>query len=742
MDVVTYQNPANGWTVIKVHDCETKLSFSAVGTFAAIHPGEVFMIFGKWIVHATFGRQFQIHRAVSVRPTNTEALIRYLSSGMFKGIGPKIAQKIVRHFGEETLQILDEKPQKLKLVPTLGKKSVNKLIEAWGEKTRNSEAMQFLSHHGISLNAAQKIIAAYGHQTVSVISENPYRLIKHIKGFGFLRADQIARAMGIADDSPQRIEHGIIYILRTAEDHGHCFQTSRQIYHSLTSQLGITNQEKIRMGLFSLLEQGLLVSRRALEQDYESEEEGLLYFLPDLYEAEEVCTERIRDLLKSSFAKMDPQNEDVIRRVSDWIEKFSSKSGRRLSEGQREAVMGCVSSKVFILTGGPGVGKTTTANTIIHLLRAMGRKVILAAPTGRAAQRMTEISSIPAKTIHRLLEFSSESGGFLRCEDNKLEADVVIIDESSMLDLRLAQHLLLAIPESAQLILIGDKDQLPPVGPGNFFKDLIESQQIPLKQLDQVFRQARASQIISVAHDINHGRVSEFNNASESDCHFLEAESDEEVLESIKSIVLSKLPEAGYDVMREVQILTPMNKGTLGCHNLNTLLQDLLNPAQDGKTSKEFGFRVGDKVIQTVNNYELSVYNGDIGFVEQITDKREILIRFGERYVKYSSEQGGDLKLAYAITIHKSQGSEFPVVIIPMTMGHYVMLQRNLIYTALTRAKKLAIFLGSMKAFALAARNKNSQTRQTLVRSLVQCSLGAPYLTKLVVDSFEESVGA
>ena len=705
-------------------DCDTGLSFSAVGSFASIHPGEMFMVFGNWTVHNTFGRQFQVSRAVSVRPNTSEALIKYLSSGMFKGIGPKIAQKIVKHFGDQTLQILDENPQKLKTVPTLTKKGANKLILAWGEKSRNSEAMQFLSHHGITLNAAQKIIAAYGNETVSVISKNPYRLIRHIKGFGFLRADQIARAMGIAENAPQRIEHGIIYLLGSAEDHGHCYQDTKQIHHGLIHQLGITDEDGTRDALHALVDEGLLISTK-------HEEDNRNYFLPDLYEAEIICTEVVCKILKSPFRKIDPTSEEFLKRVTDWLDKFSQMTAKKLSVEQLDAVVGSVSSKVFILTGGPGVGKTTTANAIIHLLRAMGRKVVLAAPTGRAAQRMTEISSIPAKTIHRLLEWSSENGGFLKDEANKLEADVVIIDESSMLDVRLAQSLLLAIPESSQIIFIGDKDQLPPVGPGNFFRDLIESGQIPSKQLDRIFRQAKTSQIISVAHNINSGHTSEFSNEAESDCHFLDAESDEDVLEKIKGIVHTHLPNAGYNTLKEMQVLTPMNKGTLGAQNLNVLLQSLLNPLPEGvlQNAHNLHFRVGDKVIQTVNNYELTVYNGDIGFVEQVTDKREVLVRFGERYVKYDFEQSWDLKLAYAITIHKSQGSEFPVVLIPMTMGHYVMLQRNLIYTALTRAKKLAIFIGSSKAFEFAARNRKSQTRQTQLKGLLRKTFGASYLS-------------
>lgn len=739
---MTFQNIENGWTVLKVRECDKNLIFSAVGTFNQVFPGETFMIFGKWVTHASFGRQFLIERAVSVRPTQSADLVRYLSSGMFKGIGPKIAGKIVKHFGENTLKILDENPQKLKTIPKFSKKLASKFIEAWSEKNVNSEAMQFLSHHGISLASAQKIIKEYGKETVSIISQNPYCLMRHIKGFGFLRADEIGRAMGIAPDAPQRIEQGILYVLKNAEDFGHCFQSSSQIYQTLAHSLMIKDEEKIEEAFRILQEKSFLISKHNVSLDEESDSETC-YFLPFLYEAEEVCAEVIVKLLNAPMRKGNPETEGFFQRVEDWLEKFCKVSARQLSSEQREAVVGAVSSKVFILTGGPGVGKTTTANAIIQLLKAMGKKVVLGAPTGRAAQRMTELSSLQAKTIHRLLEWSSESGGFIRGEDNKLEADVIIIDESSMLDIQLAQHLLLAIPESAQLILIGDKDQLPPVGPGNFFRDLIESKQIPLKQLDRIFRQAKTSHIVSVAHDINHGKVSDFSHPEESDCHFMEVGSDEEVLEKMKKILTVDLTSAGYNTLRDVQILSPMNKGLLGCQNLNQILQDLLNPCfkEITKKNKSFVFRVKDKVIQTVNNYELTVYNGDIGYVESITDKKDVIVRFGERYVKYSQEQSNDLKLAYAITIHKSQGSEFPVVILPMTMGHYVMLQRNLIYTGLTRAKKLAVFLGSKKAFAHAARNRGSQRRQTRLKTVLRQLLSSPYFAEISVDGIEEGIG-
>lgn len=672
------------------------------------------MLFGRWDEHSSYGRQFVISRSVTIRPSSADGLVRYLSSGMFKGIGKKIAQKIVNHFGDETLKILDENPQKLKKVPKLAKKTADRLIHGWGEKKKNSEAVQFLSHHGISLQAIQKIIDSYGQNTVSVISANPYQLIRHVRGFGFHRADQIAQAMGITGDAPQRIEHAILFLLKTAEDRGHCYQTEEQLVESLGLQMNIQNEEKIHLALRVLKgrKQLVLVETTAPEKQKR-------YFSTDLYQAEKKIAESLSRIWAMEF------DEAVeLERISTWVEKFTERAQKKLSPSQKEAVLCAALSKVFILTGGPGVGKTTTANVIIHLFLAMGKTVALAAPTGRAAQRMQELSSVTAKTIHRLLEWSKESLGFSRNAENPLEADVIIIDESSMLDVRLASSLLAAVPDNSQLIFIGDKDQLPPVGPGNFFRDLIESKAVKIKHLDQIFRQAKTSQIIATAHEINHGYLSPINNSADSDCHFIEGNSDEEVLEKICKILTVQLSQAGYNPVRDAQILTPMNRGLIGCHHMNNVLQNLLNPngfSQDLKKNekRQVTLRVGDKVIQTANNYDLAVYNGDIGFVESLV-KDKVQIRFADKLVTYDYEQSGDLSLAYAITIHKSQGSEFPVVIIPMTMSHYVMLQRNLIYTALTRAKKLAILIGLPRAFATAARNISSQDRQTHLRSFLK----------------------
>lgn len=740
VETLTFQNPKNAWVVLKVRDLKTNLCFAAVGNLPEVHVGEVLLIFGKWSVHKSYGKQFLIERAVAAQPTEKEDIIRYLSSGVFKGVGPKTAHKIVKHFGKETLKVLEESPERLKRIPKFSKKTANKLIRSWEMKKQNSEALQFLMHHGVSLNASQKIVELYGAQTVSKISENPYCLMKHVKGFGFIRADQIAKSMGIQEETPLRVEYALRYALSVAEDNGHCFQSQEQLYSFLSKSLGISNSQIIEDSLETLQNQGFLYGVSGSEESL-SYGEGKLFYLSELYEAERQVATSLQEIAESSLSSIEKESDLFEKRVMKWLEKFSELSQRELSDQQKYSVLSAVTSKVFILTGGPGVGKTTTANAIIHLFKAMKKRILLAAPTGRAAQRMSEVSSVPAKTIHRMLEWNSEVGGFQRSIENPLDADVVIIDESSMLDIRLADALLQAVPRRAQIIFIGDKDQLAPVGAGNFFRDLIDSQQISIQKLDKVFRQAQTSQIISIAHNINKGLPSRFQNAEKDDCFFFELDSDEDILTRLELLVSKELGGAGYDPLHDVQILSPMNKGPLGCHNLNERLQSVLNPRVNKKL-KDRVFEVGDKVIQTANNYELSIYNGDIGYVESISEEKVPIIRFGERFVKYTSDQSNDLKLAYAITIHKSQGSEFPVVIIPMSMGHFMMLQRNLLYTGLTRGKKLAIFLGSSKAFHIATKNQSSEQRQTRLKEILRKDLGLPYHLESFVDSFEEGVGS
>lgn len=705
---ITYHNQDNGWTVLKARNLETSHSVTAVGSFAVVNEGECYRVFGKWVTHKQFGKQFKVARYQQLQPTSINAIIRFLSSGQFPGVGVKTAQKITDHFKLETLKILNETPNLLKTVPGLGKKTAEKIIFAWTERKESSESLVFLHQHGLSSNAAQKIYKLFGANTIQVLTQNPYILISEVRGIGFVTADKIAKSLGIKEDAPQRIQEGVLYALSLAEERGHCYLTDTQLREQLAKvlQLSVDFLEDLQAdALLELNDSFKVVSTQTADEE--------IHYLSDLMNAEENVKSALCGLLEFDTSPSDQQ----MKRIENWMSRYCDQTQTTLSDQQKEAVVAAVTNKVFILTGGPGVGKTTTANTIIKLLTAMNRSVALAAPTGRAAQRLTETATIPAKTIHRLLEWSPADGGFKRNDENPLIAQVVIIDEVSMLDIRLADVLLRAVPTTSQLILIGDVDQLPAVGPGNVLRDLISSDQVPFVRLTQIFRQAAHSSIVNYAHEINRGIVPTFPSQDKSDCRFIEAQSPAEIIEKIKGLIVGPLKEAGYDPLKDIQILTPMNRGELGSVNLNLHLQELLNPGDASKKEikrNSYSFRDRDKVIQMSNNYDINVFNGDIGQVEHAAvEGGKIVASFESRSVVYESDQISELSLAYAITIHKSQGSEFPVVIMPVSMQHYIMLQRNLIYTGLTRAKKIALFVGAPKALEVAIKNETSTKRQT-----------------------------
>ena len=721
VDRVTYRNEENGWTVLKVRNVEDHSLVTVTGSLPPIQEGEHLQLVGLWSSHSTYGRQFKADRAVPIRPTTRAAIMRYLSSGIIKGIGDKTAERIVSHFGLETFKILDENPGCLMQVPKIGKKKAHEIIESWKAQKSIADVMMFLSNHGVSLTYAQKIIRLYGEQAIELISANPYQLAVDISGIGFIKADTIAKSIGIAPDSPERIRAAIIYQMQQAEDRGHCYQTSLQITELLQATLGLpqSSLEALVPEQLSLLAgAGSLLTEPV---EFESET-TLSHWRPELMAAECDIADGLARLLKRGV-ELDES------RVDQWIQRYNEAASAPLSDSQGEAVRKAAASRVFILTGGPGVGKTTTANAIIRLFKAMGKTVLLAAPTGRAAQRLSEVSSEKARTIHRLLEWQPAEGGFARNEANPLKADVIICDESSMLDVRLASSLIGAAPDHAQVVFIGDVDQLPSVGPGNVLRDMINSSRIPCTKLREIFRQAATSSIVRHAHEINEGLVPQFITDSPTDCQFLEVDTSDEIRTMIQRLLTDVLPNKyKFDPTRDVQILSPMNRGDLGTQTLNAELQELLNPdpkahmREANQKQREGELRDGDKVIQTSNNYDLQVFNGDIGFVTATNvEGGKTKVVFGDgRLVTYERDQIDDLKLAYAITIHKSQGSEFPVVILPMSMQHYVMLQRNLIYTGLTRARKLAVFIGSKKSLAHAVRNNVSIARQTRLANRLQ----------------------
>jgi exodeoxyribonuclease V alpha subunit len=719
---VTYANAENGYSVLRVRDTATNVTVTATGHFVDIKPGELFQFTGTWSFHNQYGRQFKIDRALPVRPTSKPAMIRYLSSGLIKGIGEKTAERIVAHFGEDTFKILDENPACLMQVKSIARKKAQVIVEAWQSQRAAADIMMFLNQHGITPNFARKIFKLYGAATIEIVSTDPYRLAEDLHGIGFLKADAIALNVGIAKDSPQRVRAAILYQLQQAEEKGHCYLTSPQLTAGLSATLDLPEaklESRLEGELKALQNSGAVITEKVHTPMGETDEG---HYRGELLAAEVDVANGIARLLS------EPVDVDA-ERVSSWIDRYVAASGTTLSEGQLQAVKFAVQSGVFVLTGGPGVGKTTTANVIIRLFKAMGKKVVLGAPTGRAAQRLSEVAAEKAKTIHRMLEWAPAVGGFTRSEENPLEAQVVIIDEASMIDIRLMANLVKAMPAKCQLVLIGDVDQLPSVGPGNVLRDLIECRQVPFIKLDQIFRQANESHIVRTAHTINKGQEPEFAKGEDnpSDCQFIEVETSEDVLATVKKLVSEDIPQKlGLDPVRDIQVLTPMNRGDLGTQTFNDELQRLLNPDHGpGQGSSKRVFRRGDKVIQLVNNYDLGVFNGDIGFVREAgVEGGKVLVAFPDgRMVTYGNDEVGDLRLAYAITIHKSQGSEFPAVVIPVSMQHYIMLQRNLIYTGLTRARKFAIFVGSKRALGYSVRNQVSAKRQTQLIERLRRSL-------------------
>ena len=705
---IKYRHEDNGFTVFNLEYGAQLITVT--GNFTSIHEDEYVRLLGQKARHRVFGMQFQCHRKL---PHNTlEGIKRYLASRKIKGIGAKTAGKIVDFFGAETLEILDDTPNRLLEVDSIGKKKLLAILDGW-EEHRESRAVElFLMNQQLSPRLAVKIMKHYGDGTMDILTKNPYRLAMDIKGIGFISADRFALSLGIARDSQERISAAICYALRRAEEDGHCYLDDVSLLKELADITRLSLEaleEKVPACLLDLNRNSYAVSV--------NHHEGSIHYLKVLFDAEKAVSRAVLDQLERPFS-VDKGKLEI------WLKAYEKEQKQELSGDQRKAVRQAATHPVFILTGGPGVGKSTTANAIIKLLEGMGQKVALAAPTGRAAQRLHSLTGVEAKTIHRLLGWSPKEG-FLKNEDQKIEANAIIIDEASMLDLRLARDLFAAIDPKSQVIFLGDADQLPSVGAGNVLFDLLESKAVPYVRLEEIFRQAAKSQIIKSAHKINQGVLPVFENTKESDCRFIEVENSATCLSSIKTLIGEILPKkTGHHPIHDIQVLSPMKKTDLGTDRLNSELQELLNPSQPGERElKRQGdsLRRNDKVIQISNNYELGVFNGDIGYVvDAAVQGGKVIVSFGNKEITYTELQARDLRLAYAITIHKSQGSEFPVVVIPTSMAHHVMLQRNLFYTALTRAKKLAIFVGSKGALKKAIHTNSAHARKTRLGHLVK----------------------
>ncbi|AIL13854.1 recombinase RecD (plasmid) [Candidatus Paracaedimonas acanthamoebae] len=701
---VTYHNTENGYCVLRVKAEKHKEIITVVGHASMISAGEFIQVSGIWINDKNYGPQFKANHFTTMAPTTEEGIEKYLGSGMIKGIGPVYAKKLVKAFGEDVFNVIESSPERLRTIEGIGQHRMSMITRAWSDQKVIRDIMVFLYQHGISTARAVRIYKTFGADAIGVIQKDPYCLAREIRGIGFKSADQIAQKVGIAKDSPLRALAGISYILLKATDEGHCGLPVKTLISSTAQTLEI-EEEIIKTALKIELTGGELIGDTLNEEPY--------VFLKGLYLAETLIAKSLKRL---SSGRPPWRDIEVVKAIP-WVEEQLS---IKLAESQKEALKLILTSKVSIVTGGPGVGKTTLIKSVLTILSAKHMEILLTAPTGRAAKRMSETTGLQAKTIHRLLEYDPEKHDFKRNADNPLECQLLIVDETSMLDVPLMNSLLKALPLNAALILVGDIDQLPSVGPGSVLESIIESKAFPVARLTEIFRQAAQSQIISNAHRINQGLMPLFPSKVEvADFYFIESESPEDCKDKILELVKDRVPRAfKVDALTEIQVLCPMNRGGVGARSLNIELQKVLSPLTPNRVER-FGsiYSVGDKVMQITNNYDKDVYNGDIGYIKEVRqEEQELLINFEERLVTYDFGELDEVVLAYAISIHKSQGSEYPVIIIPLMMQHYPMLKRNLLYTGITRGKKLVILVGQKKSLAMAVKDKNTKKRYTKLK--------------------------
>jgi exodeoxyribonuclease V alpha subunit len=699
---VTYHTEETGYCVLKVIPEGKRESVSLIGKAPRVVAGEQFEAIGKWESTRDYGQQFKADTLKLTRPDSAAGIERYLGSGLIEGIGPAYAKRLLAKFGKRIFEVIENESVKLEGVEGIGRKRRIEIKDSWMKQKSVHNIMLFLHQHGISSSRALRIHKTYGDEALAVLTTNPYRLARDIHGIGFKTADDIAHQMGIAEHAPERLRAGLLHVLESAASSGHCCLPESQLLHKAGQLL---------QGAEALLAEQIDALINLCQIERHSLGEQTVLYLPSLRAAEQSILQSLRGLVSSS-PDYPPMN------LPELIQWAAEKTGKALAESQQRAVVAALQNRCLIITGGPGVGKTTILHVILTILRSKNIKVVLAAPTGRAAKRLTESTGLEAKTLHRFLEYQG-SGNWGRNRARPLAGDLFVVDECSMIDTPLMAQFLAALPEDARLLLVGDADQLPSVGPGMVLYDLIRSGKLPCVPLTEIFRQAATSRIITSAHEINRGQLPELKPSRESDFFFLEAMTREDISQTIVDLVQRRLPSRyQLDPMKDIQVLTPMNRHSLGTHALNETLQAAINPPSDMKYEIErFGitFRVGDKVIQTHNNYEKEVFNGDLGHIVSMeTEPLKMGVRFeGDRFVEYEPGELDELQLAYAMTIHKSQGSEFPCVIIPMSSQHYVLSERSLIYTAITRAKKLVVLVGDPKALTLAISKQESRKRWT-----------------------------
>ncbi|HYW19085.1 MAG TPA: ATP-dependent RecD-like DNA helicase [Nodularia sp. (in: cyanobacteria)] len=711
---LTFYSAESGYTVARLTRPRSTELTTIVGSFANIQPGQTLQLTGFWRDHPQFGPQFQVVNYRETKPATLTGIEKYLGSGLIKGVGPVTAKRIVAHFGLETLDIIENQIERLIEVQGIAKKRITLIKNAWSTQKAIKEVMVFLQSHGVSTTYAVKIYKQYKDEAIATVTHNPYQLAADIYGIGFLTADKIARNIGIAPDSEFRYRAGIIHCLSEAAEDGHCYLPQSELIESVIKLLTTESHQPTEEAFAQIIKDMALTDELIREWD---EDKTLLCYKPTYFHTEQNLAQLIRQRLEK------PVDTDIPR-VRAWIERFTISRQIQLSEQQRLAVETAAYSKITILTGGPGVGKTFTTHTIVSLWKAMGKSIALAAPTGRAAQRLGEMTGLSAKTIHRLLEFDPRSMGFKRNNENPLPQTAIIADEASMLDLFLAYSLVKAVLAGALLLLVGDIDQLPSVGPGQILADLINSGRVPVVRLTQVFRQAQTSAIITAAHQINRGQYPTIEPISDnpvSDCLWHGGgHQPEHGVQAICELITDFIPRLGFNLATDVQVLCPMTRGVVGTRNLNTVLQQLINPPSPDKVEINRSgnlLREGDRIIQLTNDYNREVFNGDLGIILTIdTVEQEVTVLYGERTVVYDYADLNEIALAWCVTIHKSQGSEYPVVILPIYMQHYMMLTRNLFYTGITRAKKLAIVVGAKKAISLAVRSIDDQQRYTRLK--------------------------
>ena len=730
LESLTFHNEANGFTIARLRT-DKRETVTVVGVFLNPMPGESLQVWGRWETHRQYGPQFRMERYQVQHPTTVKGLERYLGGGLIYGLREKTAKALVAHFGLETIEIIEKAPERLSEVPGIGKKTAKKICQAWDEHREVRQIMLFLQGHGISAAYANKIYRTYGERAVEIVTANPYRMAHEVFGIGFKMADRIARQLGLAQDTPERIEAGVLHALQQASEQGHCFLPEALLAKTAAELLATPPEDGApAAGNVPTLESAQqaierLVRGQLLIRDSEDPERVPIY-RKSLFLMESTLARDLRRLAERPL-----HSPWLPEDVEQFVAQLCAELEMTLAPRQIQAIREALRSRVLILTGGPGTGKTTTTRAILQAHRRCERSVLLASPTGRAAKRLSEVTGQPASTLHRLLEVDPKTFQFTRNAENPLKCDTLIVDEVSMVDLHLAYSLVRALPDDVQLILVGDADQLPSVGAGNVLLDMIASEHIPVVRLTEVFRQAAESTIITNAHSINRGEMPNLPPTSQwqrADCLFIPQDDPIIAAQKIVDVVQRSLPALGY-TREQIQVLTPMQRNTLGAQYLNEQLQQALNPQQLGVQEYTRGqktLRCGDRVIQMVNNYNLEVFNGDIGYIVNIdNEEKTLVVGYPEREVSYTFEEADELQPAYALTVHKSQGSEYPAVVLALHTQHYLLLQRNLLYTALTRAKKLAIIIGSKRAIALAVHNQSRLERNTRLKERLAAPMGS-----------------